>query len=631
MKQCKKITKLVVLLAAVFLCLGKHTDVQADTKLDSTLDNPVKGKLSKDDFETPEEWYKYLEEHPEESVAAFANGYPEEHIHATPEIAYTLKNLKSNKVIQAIYLDDEYLYVTQRVAASGFSGDTRVSRCKLNKETKEAVYQDQMILQNFGHGQTLEFYTYKEKTYMWISCKANTQYSNAWALQFGRLEYEAGKTVKDYTQIPRFADLAYANTGSKKFGDVKRIDVAMSTDETKLLLWAQDTNNNVQYSIYRTDVLNAYLDMMEFFNSKYISFSNNEVLQRACLNSFVQNGGDVVLPNGSNQGIELADDNSIYVIGGNTGEIPQIAVMKPNWDGSYPSYSTLITMIHEDYNGRTETEGMQLTHTGIYFGVVSHIDSTISDDTKEQFIYYIPYESIGQNAVHTETELRNAKAATCTESGYTGDVCCKSCGEVLTPGQVIAPLAHSYDAGVILSNAQVAVDGLKRYTCSICGGTLNEVIPKTGITPKKGTTLSVNGATYSITKKAANKTFTGGEVSYKKQTKKTKSVTIPKTIKVEGVTYKVTSIAKNAFKNRTDLTTLKVGANVKQIYGYAFYGCKKLKTITISTTALTSKKVGTKAFTGIPAKAKINVPNKKISSYRSIFRKKGLNKKVKVY
>lgn len=630
MKQNKRIVLLwMLLLTGIFFFQGKNITVYADTKLDSTEDNPVKGKLSKDDFATPEEWYKYLEEHPEESVSAFANGYPEEHIHVTPELAYSIKGLKSTKAIQAIYLDEEYLYVTQRIKNQPL--DTMLSRCTLNKETKEAKYKDQMILKNFGHGQTLEFYTYKEKTYMWISCKANDQYDYAWALQFGRLEYQPGKTIDNYTKISRFSELAYANGKAEKFGNVKRIDVALSSDESKLLIWAQDVNNRVQYSIYRTDILNAYLDLVDLLDSKYVSFSSNSVLQRAHITSFVQEGADVVLPNGSNQGIELADDNTIYIIGGNTGEIPQIAMMKPNEDGSYSSFSTLITMMHEDYNWRTETESMQLTHTGIYFGVVSHKDSTIEGDKKEQFIYYFSYESIGQDAVHSETEIRNAKDATCTEEGYTGDICCKGCGEVLTPGESISKVAHSYNDGVVIKKAQVAVNGTKRYTCTACGGTLDEVIPKNGITPKKGTILSVNGATYSITKKAANKTFTGGEVSYKNQTKKTKSVTIPKTIKVEGVTYKVTSIAKNAFKNRTDLTTLKVSANVKQIYGYAFYGCKKLKTITITTTALTSKKVGTKAFTGIPTKAKINVPNKKISSYRSIFCKKGLNKKVKVY
>lgn len=632
MRKSKKWCLLLCLLTAVFFFGNRMTlDVQADEILDSTEDNPVKGKLSKDDFNTPEEWYRYLEEHPEESVVGFANGYPEEHMHVTPELAYTIKGLKSKKVIQAIYLDEEYLYVTQRVAASGFSGDTRVTRCTLDKDNKVATCRDQMILKNFGHGQTLEFYTYKEKTYMWISCKANTAYSNAWALQFGRLEYQPGVTISDYTKISRFSEIAYANGDATKFGTVKRIDVALSNDESKLLIWAQDVNNNVQYSIYRTDILNAYLDVADLLSSKYIPFSNNVLLQRAHITSFVQYSSEVVLPNGSNQGIELADDGTIYIAGGNVGEIPQIAVMKPEEDGTYPSYSTLLTLIHEDFNAQTETEGMQLTHTGIYLGVVSHVDKDTDGDVKEQFIYYIPYESMGQSAVHSETELRNVKAATCTEAGYTGDLCCIGCNEVLEPGTEIPMLSHNYDVGVIVKEAQITVDGLKRYTCQTCGGTLDEVIPKTGITPKKGTTFTVNNVTYSITKKAANNKFTGGEVAYMKQTKNTKTVKVPKTVTKDGITYNVTSIGKNAFKNRTDMTTLTITANVNKINAYAFYGCKKLKNITISSTTLKKSMIGKKAFTGIPSTAKIDVPNKKITAYRTAFRAKGLNKKIKVY
>ena len=39
--------------------------------------------------------------------------------------------------------------------------------------------------------------------------------------------------------------------------------------------------------------------------------------------------------------------------------------------------------------------------------------------------------------LHTETETVNAKAATCTEDGYTGDVVCKVCGKIITKGEVI--------------------------------------------------------------------------------------------------------------------------------------------------------------------------------------------------
>lgn len=46
-----------------------------------------------------------------------------------------------------------------------------------------------------------------------------------------------------------------------------------------------------------------------------------------------------------------------------------------------------------------------------------------------------------------DTELKNAKKATCTEEGYTGDKVCKICGEVVERGKAIPKLAHSYKDG----------------------------------------------------------------------------------------------------------------------------------------------------------------------------------------
>lgn len=48
---------------------------------------------------------------------------------------------------------------------------------------------------------------------------------------------------------------------------------------------------------------------------------------------------------------------------------------------------------------------------------------------------------------HGTTELKNAKAATCTEEGYTGDKVCTLCGQVVEQGTVIPKAAHSYQDG----------------------------------------------------------------------------------------------------------------------------------------------------------------------------------------
>ena len=48
---------------------------------------------------------------------------------------------------------------------------------------------------------------------------------------------------------------------------------------------------------------------------------------------------------------------------------------------------------------------------------------------------------------HTETEVRDAKEPTCTEKGYTGDIYCKVCDELLEKGKDIAALGHDYKNG----------------------------------------------------------------------------------------------------------------------------------------------------------------------------------------
>ena len=144
----------------------------------------------------------------------------------------------------------------------------------------------------------------------------------------------------------------------------------------------------------------------------------------------------------------------------------------------------------------------------------------------------------------------------------------------------------------------------------------------------KGTSLSdqKTGAVYEIT-------MEGKEVSYKKQSTKKKKIVIPDQVTINGYTYKVTSIADNAFKNNKNITTVIIGKNIKRIGKKAFYGCKSLRNITIKTKLLKKNTVGSKAFTKAGSKnykkLKVKVPKKKLKLYKKILRKKGLSKKTK--
>ena len=111
--------------------------------------------------------------------------------------------------------------------------------------------------------------------------------------------------------------------------------------------------------------------------------------------------------------------------------------------------------------------------------------------------------------------------------------------------------------------------------------------------------------------------------NYKKE--KT-TVTIPKSIKVDGITYKVTGIGKYAFNYDSKMEKVVIGANVKTIEEQAFCCAFKLKDIVIKSKKLTSKTVGKEAFAEIPNKVTVTAPSKKLSSYKKVLTAKGLSK-----
>jgi hypothetical protein len=92
---------------------------------------------------------------------------------------------------------------------------------------------------------------------------------------------------------------------------------------------------------------------------------------------------------------------------------------------------------------------------------------------------YCGIEYTGKNEEnHTgNTEVANKKAATCTETGYTGDTVCADCKKVLTAGTEIPVIAHSYKSEVT-KEATTKEEGIITYTCEFCGDTYTESIEK---------------------------------------------------------------------------------------------------------------------------------------------------------
>ena len=118
----------------------------------------------------------------------------------------------------------------------------------------------------------------------------------------------------------------------------------------------------------------------------------------------------------------------------------------------------------------------------------------------------------GKPCAHESKELRGAKDATCTTTGYTGDTYCKDCNEKIADGKVIPALGHAWDNGVITTAPTCENAGVKTFTCTRCNETKTEAISATGHTPvqipekpatctepghKAGTKCSVCGAVLS--------------------------------------------------------------------------------------------------------------------------------------
>ena len=143
---------------------------------------------------------------------------------------------------------------------------------------------------------------------------------------------------------------------------------------------------------------------------------------------------------------------------------------------------------------------------------------------------------------------------------------------------------------------------------------------------KKGAMVSDSKtkAVYKVTGTGKNKT-----VEYVRSTKKNASkITVPAKVKLRGQNYKVTSIAKNAFKNNKKLSYVIIGKNVKKIGKKAFYGCKKLRYIYVKSKKLVAKNIGKQAFGGGYKSPRVKSVKSVWRRYARILPAKGLSKRA---
>ncbi|MBD5135418.1 MAG: leucine-rich repeat protein [Lachnospiraceae bacterium] len=197
---------------------------------------------------------------------------------------------------------------------------------------------------------------------------------------------------------------------------------------------------------------------------------------------------------------------------------------------------------------------------------------------------------------HLSLEVKNEKAATCTEKGYTGDSFCTVCGEEVEKGNDIPAVGHSWDSGKVTKEATATEKGIMTYTCTKCSNTRTEEIPATGdneninninyipvITVpdnvEKGDSVedTTTNSVYIVTSDGS----TSKTVKYIVAGSEKDTLVVPNAISINGEVYKVTAVAGDAFKGNATVKKIIVGDNVKTIGTNAFSNCKNLSEVII--------------------------------------------------
>ncbi len=196
----------------------------------------------------------------------------------------------------------------------------------------------------------------------------------------------------------------------------------------------------------------------------------------------------------------------------------------------------------------------------------------------------------------------------------------------LQPVEEVKKDSHKQTPDVIIESPQRPNNNSTQQLADQIDKNGNVYLNEVGTAEPKNTKLNSDGMTYKVTnasKRSPELSVTGI------QNPSEKTVLIPATVKLNGVSYKVTAIAKNAYKNNRKLTKVVIGKNIKKIEKDAFKGCKRLTRIEIKSTKLKSSRVNKNCLKGTRKNLVVKVPKIKYSAYKKIFSKCG-NKTARI-
>ena len=220
---------------------------------------------------------------------------------------------------------------------------------------------------------------------------------------------------KDFTKsgISVLADLLRYKTSNGGFShDVGQINNQMSTEQAAYALVAYDRYKNNKNSLY---------NMSDAFTSKPVS--THTITATAGTGGHIDPSGTITVQHGADQSFTITPENG------------------------YQIKDILVDGISEWAGGAFTAPGMKQPQNQLPA-------APGKDETQETCADGI---HVGENIVF------GRRAATCTDSGYSGDVICGACGEVLEQGAEIGLAAHQY--GSVWQSDETG----HWQVCQVCG------------------------------------------------------------------------------------------------------------------------------------------------------------------
>ena len=236
---------------------------------------------------------------------------------------------------------------------------------------------------------------------------------------------------------------------------------------------------------------------------------------------------------------------SVVVAPGRTGKRAPLADVKVDVNGTLTAIGGIYTTAggadicssagtgayNQQGTPGTETKTYQYTQKGsvtaheipITAAKLHNADGTYTETANASAgdtINYVSGVWGGTPCAHENTELRNAKEATCTEPGYTGDTYCKDCGEKIGTGTAIPAKGHTEVIDEAVAATCTTPGKTEGKHCSVCNEILvaQEVIPAKGhveeIRNIKEVTDTEDGYTGDTYCSVCNELLKSGEVIY---------------------------------------------------------------------------------------------------------------------